>query len=87
MDHLFPIRACDDEGEKALLEGVGDDILEARCSVAQVTPVNEAKLTRIPYGTPYVQTGIGSGIGVKTVTGSVTAVTMGTALAWGQAMR
>ncbi len=65
----------------------GDDIIEARWSVSQVTPVNEAKLTRIPYGTPYVETLIGSGIGVRTITGSVTAITKATALTWGQNLR
>ena len=63
-----------------------DSILECEFTLEIQSQVNHAVLTPIPYGYPFVQTGVGYNVWKKVCSGSVTALTEGAAQEWGQAL-
>jgi len=62
----------------------GDSILEAEVTLATTFSVDHAVFTQIPFGDPFVQPSCGVTPAVKEVTGSVRAVSLGTAQSWGR---
>lgn len=67
------------------LEAGDDDILDADYSLENTYSFNHAIVTPIPYGTPHTQTECGTVPGRVVATGSVTALTLNSALTWARA--
>jgi hypothetical protein len=69
------------------LDASGDSILEAEYTEEDISSVDHAVITPIPFGKPHVQTGCGWTVGSKIVNGSVTALDANTAKSWGKALK
>jgi hypothetical protein len=65
----------------------GADILEAELTLDLTASINHTVMTPIPFGVAAVQVNCGTTIGLKVVSGSITALTSGTAKAWARGKR
>lgn len=65
----------------------GASIINASYSVRTSYSIDKASFTLIPFGSPYVQAGVGRTPGVQTITGSVTSRSAAGARAWGKSKK
>jgi hypothetical protein len=65
----------------------GDDIIEAEMTLSTTYSVDHDVITLIPFGVPFVQSNCGVTPAIKQVSGSIRALSIDTARAWGRGKR